>query len=84
MIGYYVAATDGDIGHVEDLLLDDSNWMIRQLVIDTRNWLPGKKVLIETDRLRSVSWADQHIVLDLSRSEVESSPEYDSAATARP
>jgi uncharacterized protein YrrD len=84
VIGYYVAATDGDIGHVEDLLLDDTSWTIRQLVIDTRNWLPGRKVLIEPDRLRSVSWADQHIVLALSRGEVESSPEYDSAATGRP
>jgi uncharacterized protein YrrD len=82
VIGYYVAAKDGDIGHVEDLLLDDANWMIRHLIIDTRNWLPGKKVVIDPDRLRSVSWADQQIELDLSRSEVESSPEYDSSTVA--
>jgi sporulation protein YlmC with PRC-barrel domain len=79
--GYYVAASDGDIGHVEDLLIDDDGWKIRQLVIDTRNWLPGKKVLVGPERLRSVDWADQHIVLDLTRAEVKASPEYDATAT---
>jgi uncharacterized protein YrrD len=77
VIGYYVAATDGDIGHVEDLVIDDATWMLPQLVIDTRNWLPGREVLIDTSRLRSVDWGNRHIVVDLSRREVESSPETD-------
>ena len=84
VIGYYVAATDGDIGHVEDLLVDDADWMTRHLVIDTRNWLPGRKVLVDPDRLRSVDWAERHILLDMGRGEVESSPEFDrSLITAR-
>ena len=83
VVGYYVAASDGDIGHVEDLLVDETNWMIRELVIDTRNWLPGKKVLVAPERLRSVDWADQHIVLDMSRPDVKASPEYDPATIAR-
>jgi sporulation protein YlmC with PRC-barrel domain len=82
VIGYYVAAADGDIGHVEDLLVDDADWMIRQLVIDTRNWLPGRKVLVDTDRLRSVDWAGRHIVLGMSRGEVESGPEFDRSLIA--
>jgi hypothetical protein len=81
VVGYYVAATDGDIGHVEDLLIDDARWAVRQLVIDTRNWLPGKKVLVGPERLRSVDWGEQHIVLDLSRDQVKASPEYDPATT---
>ena len=77
VLGYYVAASDGDIGHVADLLLDDEAWMIRQLVIDTGNWLPGKQVLVDPQRLRSVDWGERHIVLDLSRDDVKASPEYD-------
>ncbi len=84
VVGYHVAASDGDIGHVEDLLVDEASWTIRHLVVDTRNWLPGKRVLIGPERLRSVDWAAQQIVLDLSRSEVETSPEYDPAITALP
>jgi len=36
--GYYIAALDGDIGHVGDFLIDDRAWAIRYLVVDTRNW----------------------------------------------
>jgi hypothetical protein len=58
--------------------------MTRHLVIDTRNWLPGRKVLVDPDRLRSVDWAERHILLDMGRGEVESSPEFDrSLITAR-
>ncbi len=82
VVGYYVAASDGDIGHVADLLIDDASWTIRHLVVDTRNWLPGKKVLISPERLRSVEWADRQILLDLSRREIETSPEYETASAA--
>ena len=43
VIGYYIEATDGDIGHVEDFLIDDENWATRYMVVDTVNWWPGKK-----------------------------------------
>lgn len=81
VVGYHVVASDGEIGHVDDLLIDD-DWVIRELVIDTRNWLPGKKVLVGPDRLRSVDWAERHIGLDMTRADVKASPEYDVAASA--
>ncbi|MGH7927671.1 MAG: PRC-barrel domain-containing protein, partial [Candidatus Binatia bacterium] len=34
---YHIEASDGDIGHVKDFLIDDESWTIRYLVIDTRN-----------------------------------------------
>jgi uncharacterized protein YrrD len=82
VVGYHVAASDGDIGHVSDLLIDDDSWRIRHLVVNTGNWLPGKKVLIDPDRLRAVDWLERHIILDLSRSEVEAGPDYDPGALA--
>ncbi len=42
--GYHIQASDGEIGHVEDFIIDDDSWAIRYLVISTHNWLPGKKV----------------------------------------
>lgn len=77
VIGYYVGAIDGDIGHVEDLLIDEENWTVHYLVIDTRNWLPGKKVLVATDWLQSVDWHTRKIAVDLERERIKSSPEYD-------
>ena len=44
--GYHIHASDGEIGHVEDFLVEDADWSIHYLVVDTKNWWPGKKVLI--------------------------------------
>ena len=41
--GYHIQAAAGEIGHVEDFIIDDETWAIRFLIIDTQNWWPGKK-----------------------------------------
>lgn len=81
VIGYYVDAVDGEVGHVEDLLVEPDEWAIRFLVIDTRNWLPGRRVLVAPDWLRRVDWSEQKIVVDLTRHQIEAGPEYDPAMT---
>ena len=42
--GYHIQAKDGDIGHVEDFVIDDDTWDIRYLIIDTEGLWKGKKV----------------------------------------
>ena len=76
---YHIAATDGEIGHVEDFILEDDSWTIRYLVIDTRNWLPGKKVLISPRCIAATDWAKGKVYVNLSRKRVKRSPEYDSS-----
>jgi transposase len=44
--GYHINALDGEIGHDKDMLVEDADWSIHYLVVDTTNWWPGKKVLI--------------------------------------
>lgn len=75
--GYRIHATDGEIGHVEDFILDDESWTIRFLVVDTRNWLPGKKVLLSPQWIDRVEWADSSVHFDLTRESVKNSPEFD-------
>jgi hypothetical protein len=77
--GYHVAAADGDIGHVDDFLIDDRDWAIHLLGIETGNWLPGRKVVISPAWLRGVDWAGQRIRVDLTRQQIKDSPEYDPA-----
>ena len=79
--GYYVEATDGEIGHVEDFMVDENGWAIRYLLVDTKNWWPGKIVLISPAWLRDISWGDRKVFVDVSREKVKSSPEYDPAAS---
>ena len=77
VIGYYIEARDGGIGHVEDILIESNGWQMRYLLIDTRNWWPGRKVLIAPKWASSVSWSDRKVYLDMTREHVRSSPEYD-------
>jgi hypothetical protein len=76
-IGLRIEARDGEIGHVEDFLLEDRTWEIRYLVIDTRNWLPGKKVVISPLWIADLDWRENRVFVDLSREAIEGSPEYD-------
>jgi uncharacterized protein YrrD len=78
--GYHIEAADGEIGHVEDFIADEEDWTIRYVVIDTRNWLPGKKVLIAPWMIRSVRWHETTVHLDMSRDQVQAAPEYDPSA----
>ena len=69
--GLTIAATDGDIGSVNDLYFDDLSWTIRYLVVDTGTWLPGRQVLISPLSVRRV---DDKILVDLTRNQVQNSP----------
>lgn len=76
--GYDIQAADESIGHVEDFVLDDDRWTIAFIAVDTRNWLPGgRKVMIATDSLQSVSWADRSVSVNLTAQQIKDSPEYD-------
>jgi len=77
---YYVHATDGDIGHVENLLADDTNWEIRYLVIATRNWWPGKIVQLSPYAVKDIDWFGQHINMNVTRDQVRSAPAWDPLA----
>jgi hypothetical protein len=81
--GYHIHATDGEIGHVEDFLLDDEVWAIRYLVIDTSNWIGGRRVLISPEWVSAVSWADSQVHVTVTRASVKTSPDYDPARLDR-
>jgi sporulation protein YlmC with PRC-barrel domain len=75
--GYSVHASDGHIGHVEDFIIDDEEWIVRYIVIDTRNWLPGRKVIISPEWVGRIDWQARQVWLDHSRDQVRHSPHYD-------
>ncbi len=75
--GYHIEATDGAIGHVEDFILDDDTWVFRYMVVDTRKWLSGRKVLISLGWIESVDWLESAVTVDLNVEMVKNSPEYD-------
>ena len=72
--GSHLQATDGEIGHVENLLIDDADWVIVYLIVDTKNWWFGKHVLISPYAVKDISWSSHTIQLDVTRELVKASP----------
>ena len=75
--GYNIHARDGEIGHASDFLLDDADWTIRDIVIDTQNWLPGKSVLAGTSHVEKIDWAERLIYLSLPMQKIKAGPAYE-------
>jgi hypothetical protein len=82
--GCVVHATDGNIGHVEDFLVDDEAWIIHYLVVNTRNWLPDRQVLVSPQWISRMSWTDKKIFVDLARDAVKKSPAFDPSKPVSP
>ena len=79
VVGYHIQATDGEIGHVEDFLVDPATWEIRRMVVATRNWLPGRKVGVQPRWIQDVRWDERKVHVGLPREEVKESPEAEMA-----
>ncbi len=76
--GYNIETSDGNIGHVDDFILEDKTWALRYVVVDTRNWLPGgKKILLSLNWVKKVIWELSLLFLDIRKEQVENSPEFD-------
>jgi uncharacterized protein YrrD len=76
--GWTIEASDGELGHVEDVLVGTTDgWTIRQIVIDTRNWLPGRKVLVAPNWISYVDWKERKITVKLDQKTIEEAPAYD-------
>jgi hypothetical protein len=80
VVGYDIRATDGKVGHVEDFVVDDGSWIIRYMVVDTRDWLPGRKVLVAPTWIEAVTWPERDVYVSLSRETVKDSPKFDPSA----
>ena len=77
--GYHLVAGDGEIGHVADFLVDDASWTIRYLVMDTRNWLPGKHALVVPSLVESFDWSERQVRVRLSRNQLRAAPAFEVA-----
>jgi hypothetical protein len=74
--GRGVHATDGEIGHIVDFIIDDEAWVIRYLVVTIHNWLPGKKVLISPAWIDHIFWDESPVSVNVLREKIKKSPEY--------
>ena len=78
-MGYHIEATDGDIGQVKGLLVDEETWAVRYMIVDTSSWWFGHQVLIAPQWIKSLRWDERTVAVALSREAVKDSPSYDPA-----
>jgi hypothetical protein len=81
IIGYHVHATDGEIGHVDDFLAEETGWQIRSIKVNTRNWIPGARVLVSPQSVSMIAWFERLVFLDVERQKVRHGPPYDPLIT---
>lgn len=74
--GQKIQASDGEVGHVDDFIIDDQTWAIRYLIIETGNWWEGKKVLLSPQWIDDISGETSNVSVNLSRESIKQSPEY--------
>lgn len=79
--GYHIHASDGDIGHVQGMLIDDEAWAVRYLVVDTSNWWGGHRMLVAPQWIEGVSWADRTVSVKLTRQAVKDAPAFERGGT---
>jgi Ni,Fe-hydrogenase III large subunit len=80
--GFHVHALDGEIGHVDDFLLDESTWALRYLIVDTTNWIGGKRVLVSPEVIAGVDAEARRIDVSLTRDQIKHSKSIETADIA--
>lgn len=76
---YHVHASDGDLGHVEGMLVDDETWAIRYLIVNTSNWWLGHQVLIAPQWIDDLNWSDSKVSVKMTRQAIQDAPAYEPA-----
>lgn len=67
LMGYEVWAEDGEIGRLENFIVDENSWHIGYLDVKAGDWLHSRSVLIPTRWVKAISWADHRVNLHHSR-----------------
>lgn len=74
---YKILATDGEIGKVVDFIIDDTNWKIEYLAVETGSWLNSKKVILSTKLITDIKWEENVVVVNISTEKLKNCPDYD-------
>lgn len=79
MLGFTVHASDGDVGQVSDLYLDDRDWIVRYIIVETGSWLLGRRVLLLPAMVDLPRWQAGEFPVDLTQEQIRNSPDVDLA-----
>jgi len=75
--GSAIAAKNGEIGTVSDLLFDNGSWSVRWLVVDTGNFLSRHRVLLPVSSVTAVVSSKRQFTVNLTVQQAKNSPDVD-------
>jgi hypothetical protein len=75
--GYHIQSVDGEIGHVSSFLVDDKNWEICELVVETGHWYSGKEILIPPSKVERISYEESKVSVNLTKADIQETAEND-------
>jgi sporulation protein YlmC with PRC-barrel domain len=76
VVGYKIRAIDGDIGHLDALLVDDAGWVIRLLLIRVTHWGLGHQVEVAPEWIERVDRLNASMDVDFTREQVRDAPRH--------
>ncbi len=74
---YHIVARDGNIGHLDTMLVDDTSFQIDSLILNTSDWWSGQTVLVSTGKVTSFNAHDRLIRIAMTRAQIKTSPNWD-------
>lgn len=78
--GYHIHATDGELGHIEDFIINVDNWTIEFMIIEAGTWLAKRKLMLSPDWIVDINWATSRAIVNVSVDTVKNSPEFDKSS----
>lgn len=72
--GYTLSAVDGRVGSIADLIIDDHEWRVRYLVVETGVLFSRKLILVPARLVHTISFAKHEILFNAMRSSLKTVP----------
>ena len=73
-----IDSPDGEVGHIEDFIIDDQTWVVRYLVVSTGKWWPGHHVLVAPPWINKINWGTSRAFVGIDRENFKELEEFTS------
>ncbi len=68
--GYHISANDGEIGHIEDFVIDTKTWDVSTILIKHGGWFHAEHVAVSPSCVLRVEWTHQKMHVNLTKEQI--------------
>lgn len=65
--GYAIHTVDGEVGTVSGVLVDDTHWVITELIVETGHWYAGKKIRLLPEHIQQINYLGMNVQVNLTK-----------------